>query len=347
MRGQTPRNPTDFPAWVRQQEGDPTVPLHKEVMNSVVRIVGDIPANNLLGRRRGTIGTGFVLAVPSETIPGQHWYYVLTARHVIDDQTRVEIQTHIPYAPGMVYDPVTLSGWRYPTEGVDLAIAPLDLDPEETRGHVIEGLAAEDKLFPPAYVPRLGAVVHYVGYLEPLDRMMLRTGTVGALEQTGVRHSDPEYDYECHLVDCRSYGGFSGSPVFMPQPFPSLDPMDYSEVLCLPRGFNRNIGAMIHVAALCGMFTEHLDDRRPNPDGTVSRYGVGIMLPSREIWRALMTDEARQERREMDERQRSKDEEGPSLRPASVETDEDEYARFERLAQQLVNTPKTKPQDGQ
>jgi hypothetical protein len=90
---------------------------------------------------------------------------------------------------------------------------------------------------------------------------------------------------------------------------------------------------------LCGMFTEHLDD--DNKDGTVSRYGVGVMLPSREIWRALMTDELREQRREWDEERKRVDESGPKMRGASVEGD-DQYARFEQLARQLVNTPKPK-----
>lgn len=347
MRVRIPRNPTDLPNWVRKQEGDRTVPLDKSVLDVVVRIVGDIPADNLLGRTRGTIGTGFVLAVPSETIRGQRWYYVLTAHHVIDGESHPQLQATNPFAPDTVYDPVSISGWRQPLDGVDLAIAPLDLDPDESRDQVIHGLAIEEKVFPPDFVPKLGAVVHYVGYLEPLNRMMVRTGAIGALEETGVRHSQPEYDYECHLVDCRSYGGFSGSPVFMPQPHPSLEPMDHNDILALPRNFNHTVGALVHIAALCGMFTEHLDDHEPNPDGTVSRYGVGLMLPSREIWRALMTDEAREERREWDEELKRSQENGPSMRPASVETDDDEYARFERLAQQLVSTPKTKPQDGQ
>jgi hypothetical protein len=88
------------------------------------------------------------------------------------------------------------------------------------------------------------------------------------------------------------------------------------------------------------MFTEHLDDE--NEDGAISRYGVGVMLSSLEIWRALMTDEMRQERRDWDEERKQADQVGPSLRPASLSADEnDEYASFERLARSLVQVPKT------
>jgi hypothetical protein len=51
------------------------------------------------------------------------------------------------------------------------------------------------------------------------------------------------------------------------------------------------------------MFTEHYTDEGDldtNPESIVIRYGVGVMLRGNEIKRALMTEEARQERRQLD-----------------------------------------------
>jgi hypothetical protein len=100
---------------------------------------------------------------------------------------------------------------------------------------------------------------------------------------------------------------------------------------------------MAYISVLCGMFTEHLDDKWPNTDRVVSRYGVGVMLPSREIWRALMTDKMQDERREWDEeRKQVEDESGPKLRKTSRHSDaDDEFARFRNLTRKLVNTPKS------
>jgi hypothetical protein len=42
--------------------------------------------------------------------------------------------------------------------------------------------------------------------------------------QHGIPH-DGDYGYRTHLVDCRSYGGFSGSPCFVELAYPGLIPM--------------------------------------------------------------------------------------------------------------------------
>ena len=47
---------------------------------------------------------------------------------------------------------------------------------------------------------------------------MVRTGSIGKFYQPRLSTDDDEcgctYEYTGHLLDCRSYGGFSGSPVF-------------------------------------------------------------------------------------------------------------------------------------
>jgi hypothetical protein len=153
------------------------------------------------------------------------------------------------------------------------------------------------------------------------------------------------YDYRCHLVDCRSYDGFSGSPVFFVQDHPIFEELPKFKVHGrVPDDFPP-IGSMGHFPVLCGMFTEYVEDKTPNQDGTISRYGVGIMLPSQEIWRALMTEEQKSKRREEDEKRRAKvEDDGPTFRQASL-GEPDEYARFEALANQLVRTPKSANED--
>lgn len=86
------------------------------------------------------------------------------------------------------------------------------------------------------------------------------------------------------------------------------------------------------------MFTSHRTDE--NEDGTVSRYGVGVVLRSEEIREALMTQELKQERAEEDAAHAAaKEAEDPGYTPASASAG-NEFERFEDLTRKLVNIPK-------
>lgn len=334
-----------MPEWVRK--GDATVALTKGMLDMAARVIGDRPTKKLIhGTKRGTIGTAFAISVPSATHEDVRYGYVLTAHHVIDGQREIEVQFSNPFAPGELWPPMKLSDWRVPLEGVDLVVCPVPGDDEYDQN--IQGCSIERQVLHPSQVPALGAPAHYIGYLEPYDRIVVRTGTIAALEQTGLEHCQPEYDYECHLVDCRSYVGFSGSPCFFRESYPILTEVDRDQLIGdLPDEFQHPIGRTVNISVLCGMLTEHSEDRVPNEDGVVSRYGIGVLLPSREIWRALMTDEMKKERKKWDEeREAREDENGPAFRATGIGSGgNEEYDRFEELARELANTPKSKPDE--
>lgn len=306
-------------------------------MESAVRIVGDVADPKLaVGQRRCPIGTGFFVTVKSESLEGVRYGYVLTAHHVLWDQTRTEIQAPNPQSGGLLHPPVVIDDWRQPLPDVDLAVAPFHEGNNPER--LYSSLELERHVLQPADVPALGAKVYYIGILTPLDRPMVRSGTVGAVSQHGIKH-DGGYDYPVHLVDCRSYGGFSGSPCLVELPYAGLwQVQPYTED---PDGWGGPLGPLAYLVKLCGMFTQHLSDS----DAAVSRYGVGTMLRSTEIWRALMSEEMRDERRGWDaENEAAIKREEPKLRGAATTPREGDYERFEDLARQLVNTPKPKPE---
>jgi hypothetical protein len=264
------------------------VPLDPQSINCAARIVGN----------GSVIGTGFFLSVASEDT-GAPLNYLVTAHHVINGQTALEVRVAMPN--GLLADPIPVPNWYQPIEDLDLAVTPLSprsymrigLEDQVIADRWLRGPDEPQELFP-------GSPIHYIGIFVPLDRVMARSGTIGALDQEGVplrdRRMNREYHYPVHLVDCRSYGGFSGSPCFVELTYaghervatPSPIPPEYGEVSNLH-----------HLSLLCGMFTMHMDDagEQTNTEGVVSRYGVGIMLRSEEIRKALMTDELREERR--------------------------------------------------
>jgi hypothetical protein len=330
----------DLPRWHRK--GLPyQMPLDLTSMYCAARIVGDEPNPRTGVLVRKVIGTGFFIAVPSETLPDVRHSYLLTANHVVESQTNVEVEVPDPVT-GRLSPRLPLSNWCQPLCEVDLALASVDQRPFANRIAIrLDQVVGDGKrpLYP-------GSVIYYVGYLSPLDRVMARSGTIGALDQEGLKLN--VYNYPAHLVDCRSYNGFSGSPCFVAVPYAMLEPIDQPLPIPLPDEVDQ-IGDLLYMTLLCGMFTHHLTDETDdgtvaNEESTVSRYGVGVMLRSEEIREALMTDKLRGRRAEKDkEHAAAEAAEQPRLRQAGGvgSGGGDEFGRFEDLTRKLVNVSKT------
>lgn len=261
------------------------MPLDPKVLNSVVRIssAGDLR------------GTGSIIGVMSDLIPKRLWPYLITAHHVIRSQVLIEIEVPDPLTHGDLFEPVPVDNWEQPLPGVDLAIAPFPFDAPGIPRYQAFPL---EYFVPDGSVVPLGGPILYLGIFAPLDRPMARAGNLAALD---VPMKTDEYSYQADLVDCRSYGGFSGSPCLSTMSYviwdseaaeqpPSVVPQDRD-------GNPLRLGNTATIGRFCGMFTAHYHDE--NPEGAVSRYGVGVMLPSDYIRAALMTHE--QARREADE----------------------------------------------
>jgi hypothetical protein len=304
------------------------MPLPLESLQAAVRITsfGDL------------LGTGFLVRVLSDAGLGSY-SYLITPHHVIRNHVGIEVEVPNPFTNGALYAPVPVGDWRQPLEGVDLAVAPY-LDGEQRNHHAV----CSEAIWPGH--PDLGARIYYIGMFEPLNRPIARSGTTAALEQEGIRHSSGAYDFPAHLVDCRSYRGFSGSPCSMEIAFARLNGKDVPE--WIPQE-DRPVAGMNYYTLLCGMFTSHYtDEDSPQAEGVISRYGVGVMLPSRFILEALMTDDACNERRQWDgERSAAKSQQQPPLQDASARSAKtsDEFFRFEDLAQKLVQVPKKELDD--
>jgi hypothetical protein len=337
------RTACDLPEWWRKSGGR-SMPLTREMMYCAARIIGDIDLvdadENVVDRVRGVIGTGFCLRVQGHAC---RYGYLLTADHVLDGQENVEVQFPDPGAEGELQPPIRFADWRRPLEGVDIAVSPLFTNPD-VRDVWVTILDMEPNLVPSKTMPplQIGSKIFYIGLLDPLNRPMARSGTIGALHQTGLEH-DGGYVYTAHLVDCRSYSGFSGSPCFAELTFVPLVPVKPPGDLP-PELQEVEIGATVSLAVPCGMFTEHVDEN--NADGAVSRYGVGVMLRGEEIREALMSKELADERRQKDielaEHTKSDAEGGPRLRNVRKRSvPADEFDRFEDLTRKLVQVPKS------
>jgi hypothetical protein len=108
-----------------------------------------------------------------------------------------------------------------------------------------------------------------------------------------VELGDTKVSVTAHLIDCRSYGGFSGSPCFVQ--FKDL-PRDGGRLLI--EGYSR----MVDTTVLLGMVIAHYDLRRdailtgdlagaPGRVQTDINTGVGVVLPVERITEALMHED--------------------------------------------------------
>ena len=96
------------------------------------------------------------------------------------------------------------------------------------------------------------------------------------------------------------------------------------------------------VASFCGVFVAHFDDPPPGRD-VESKYGVGVMLPCDYVRDALMSENAKQDRREADAAWKArKAAQGPQQQDVGARQPNDEFENFEMLTKHLVNTPKPK-----
>jgi hypothetical protein len=260
------------------------------MLNGVVRIssVGDL------------LGTGSVIGVESESVPGLRWPYVVTAHHVIKNQIEIALEVPDPLAHGVMFPPIPCGDFRQPLKDMDVAIAPFPqwLVPRFQAIHFPEHFVPAGTVVP------LGGQIFYLGVFAPLDVPMCRPANLAALD---IPVKSGGYEYRADLVDFRSYGGFSGSPCFSTIDYAVLD--DPLETPPEPEtrradGTYPTLGRIMHRAAFCGIVTAHFEDPVP-PDEAVSRYGVGLMLPCDYVGAALMTPDAVNERQLADEKHRT------------------------------------------
>jgi hypothetical protein len=317
------RSLTDLPRW--RVRDTAKMPLDPSVLGAVVRIntFGDL------------LGTGFIMTVPSEADPQKKWGYVVTADHVIRGQVGIEVEVPDAFELKILQAPVTvMTDWMRPLPDVDIAIAPFELFPGVTT-------IRKELALPPDLVPPLGAPIHYLGIFAPFGTPMARSGTIGALDHQISKTGDGRgYEYEAHLVDCRSYAGFSGSPCFSQVAYAAanLPPENLQPIEASASGVLPELLPLRFETHLAGMFTAHVTDEvAETQDGIASRYGVGVMLPSKAILEALMSDEAKADRAKRDHDRAQKKSEGPSITNAAADPpgdrDRDEVmSDFERIS---------------
>lgn len=187
------------------------------------------------------VGTVFFVRFPMETVPGRIWVYAVTAKHVIDgikaDSIDQKVVLRVNHRHSGVVDVVTdAADWTaHPSDsGVDVAVFALTFARDGVadvllpygvivHNYPIGGSATReiiqeyqigvgDEVFFP------GLFVNHVGKERNLP--IVRVGNIAAMPEEPVRVKvfKPVEAYvlmEAYLLEARSIGGLSGSPVFV------------------------------------------------------------------------------------------------------------------------------------
>lgn len=249
------------------------------------------------------VGTGFCLWIADEDKAMTH-VYLVTNDHVY----RASAPLH--YVRGMNSEsgkslicPTSERDWYTHPNGDDIAVCYLGCDQPM---QIANWLAAEHLLtraqLEAQYVG-LGDDCLMIGCFAPLpgkrvNRPALRFGNVSVMSIEPVWVADRKFDQDCFLVEMRSRGGFSGSPVYL-----------------LPHAnggaeANSNLKRAETLGICCGHLQEMRTLKLPDPRNEKGPWipseveensGMAMVIPAWKIHELLNTADLVAERREAED----------------------------------------------
>jgi hypothetical protein len=313
-------------------------------------------------------GSGLLVGVPSQANPSRVHLYAVTNDHVADGCPVVRLVNVLgePYVlPG------TSADWYPHPDGDDVAIRPLGAVPDHAYWYVPDqlllsraDLSPEERPYQIAPGDDCLMVGRYINREQrQFDRPVVRFGNLAMLPEV-VYQEERSFDQESFLVDMRSQAGFSGSPVFVyyeaegwralpPMPdLPEIDDFEEPEervkaadarIEALEqRVAGRHSSGIMGKTWLLGVEWGHLPvwENVYDGDQKIGRMrvssGMAGVVPA---WKLadLLNEKDIQMARDKTEKQLAERDEGAAVLDASKP---DEFARFEDLAQKLVQVPK-------
>jgi hypothetical protein len=251
-------------------------------------------------------GSGCLVTVPSETrFHGPPHLYVVTNRHVIEDNECTFMRYNI-MPEGFDITP-TAGTWKTSKKD-DLAVAPvkfpkwvhyfpLDLQHFAVTHEKIEQYSINigDDVF---------MVSRFIGHEgKERNKPVARFGNISMMPDPHDLVMTEQGPQEAYLVEMRSVGGASGSPVFWSVP-------NHRARVDGEKGqmAREDLYGPLFLGVDCGHFTDAapvLDaDDKPHPHGwyTKSNSGMAVVIPVWRIRRLLDTQELVMARKKEDER---------------------------------------------
>ncbi len=235
-------------------------------------------------------GTAFFVGVPSESVPGLDYVYLVTARHVARRLEGKNFLVRINTTDGRS---AVLMGegtrwWYHPTdESVDVALITFAPPSEFEYRRIQTGMFLSDEMIRKKSVGA-GDEVFITGLFAQLSGAarnlpVVRMGNIAMMPDEAVTTSMG--DVEAYLIEARSIGGLSGSPAFVRETTSS------------------GVGSFY----LLGLMHGHWDiPNRANFRGLYSagaiNTGIAIVVPAKKILEVLNQPELFLARRTEDEK---------------------------------------------
>lgn len=323
-------------------------------------------------RRPG--GSGFKVGVPSE--PGMSFVYLVTARHVIEMPEQSTLWVRFNRTDGGVFDLETQRDQWILSGTADVAAIRMDVPTlirekvNDRRIHIdsfvdadyryrtadMVGGAIIDRdhmtdIGPDGIAVQTGDDLFVVGlftqhYGKSRNIPLARFASISAMPTEPVRmkrFGGTYFEALAYLVECLSWGGISGSPVFWTAPM--LD------VLEMPGGL---VSVPAYKIGLLGLLSGHfgIPQRATTIDSagdvldtedaisTELNAGIAVVTPASEIKELLMSSEFAEERDRLVEKGRRMRAERQVITPDSAaEPSSEDYSRFDFVRDLAKVTP--------
>ena len=253
-------------------------------------------------------GTAFLVSIPLGNAPEKVWTYLVTAKHCIEDiakkhNGRYVIRANREDGSAAVFEAAPdFRWWEHPDDQVDAVVAEFNPSSEiwkqldysavplsdflsaEIRGnhHIGEG---DEVLITGLFKQAAG---------RERNLPIVRSGVVAMMQDEKISH-ERYGPIDAHLIEVRSIGGLSGSPVFVTETiFVPLKVKSGREVRCTIPGRTFFMGSMIGHWDLPIGYDENLKKQYVN-------MGISMVTPATKIAEILMRQELVAMRKEAEE----------------------------------------------
>jgi hypothetical protein len=275
--------------------------IRDEFLNCVVYLY---PSGKDAEEGSGIGGTGFLAAVATEGLQRNFWFpYIVTNRHVIEQgNTTVRLATK---AGEKEIIETEERDWIFHPDGDDLAVHLISVDPKNLRFHVVrrnEFLLRHDSMRlgvgPGDDVFVVGRFINHEG--RQTNSPTARFGCIGQMPIEPIRVNG--FNQECYLVEARSIGGYSGSPVFWHVPF--AGGVHGSGLNTQPWGpflLGVELGYIFDWTPVCNAAGEPINKFSPDAQQVQVNSGMMIVVPAWKLTELLNEDSILEKRKKIED----------------------------------------------
>jgi hypothetical protein len=269
----------------------------KDIILKCVGYVAEVASDTPEGPEYDPVGTGFFVMVPSAAVPGGSYAYFVTAKHVAHGLTGKRVAFLVNKRDGgRAEAESTIKSW-YMSPDTDIAVTPMgdlgafDVICISINSFVTESTMRERDIGIGDEVFTAGLFVHAHG--DKANLPIARTGNIAMIpeEQIYIDMGAESKFVDAYLVESRSIGGLSGSPVFV-RPTAYVSEVDNNETGTVVAGVSGN------APLLLGLMHGHWDVKESEINQYSCSYdaqrgvnmGIGVVIPAHKIKELLFSD---------------------------------------------------------